>query len=129
MGESRSEQAEAPDQQKHQGTPFARVRARVTEHTDRIVPAEEDQHCDHSLRREFGDNSGKEKNSPGVDFGWSLASLEHGAVVHKFLYNQLRQVAEDDHEEKDRENLVLQALVTCGRHPEGEPNKERLARG
>lgn len=101
MGESRSEQTEAPNQQKHQSSPFAYVRARITEHADRIVPAEEHKHCNYSLRREFGDDGGEEENWPGVDFGWSLASLEQGAAVYKFLYYQLCEVAENYHEKED----------------------------
>lgn len=128
MGESRSEQTEAPDQQKHQSAPFALVRARITEHSDRIVPAEEDQYCDDSLRREFGDDGGEEENSPGIDFGWPLPSLEQSPAVHKFLYDQLREVAEYDHEEEYGKYLILQALITCGRHPEGEANEESLAK-
>lgn len=98
MGKGRREHAEAPDKEKHQGAPFTGVHARIPIHPRREVPADEDQQRDHGLRRDLCKNRRKQEDPPRVGLGWLLAGFEQRPVAHEFLYDQLREVAEDDHE-------------------------------
>ena len=118
MGKSRREHAEAPDEEKHQGAPFAGMQACIPIHSSWEVPADENQQRDDSLRRDLCKDRRKQEDPTRVGLGWLLAGFEQRSAADELLDDQLRDITEDDHEEEDCKYLILETLDACWGHPE-----------
>ena len=104
------------------------VRDGVLVHADRVVPAEEYDDGHERVPGQLDEDVRRDEDSPRVRLGRALADFVQSALHDEVRHSLLYDVAEDGHEHKNGKELILQALETGGRLPEGEADEECLGR-
>ena len=130
VGKGGSKHQEGPDQEEHKCAALVHLSVGdgVFVHADRVIPAKEDDDGHQRVPGQLDDDVGRDEDFPRVRLGRALADFVQGALHDEVRHGLLHDVAEDGHEHEDGEELVLQALKTGGRLPEGETDEECLGR-